>query len=256
MGYWSRTQANGVMMKHSIVICYRDRLEHLKITVPRIKEVLKDKEHEIIVIEQDDDKKFRRANTLNEGAKLATGDIIILHDVDYYPVNVLYHDEVHDVYLPVRRVEFTQNDLTARPEEEIPSGYRHFKTSVDDDFFGGVISFKKEAFFRCGGFSPLFIGWGFEDADLRQRIAINHLTVKRANDSLFYALAHSDSGPSANDPDFRNNMRLFSNWKNYTMFGARSQLCHKEEITPLVEGVDKWVKVREFDIITDLYRNK
>ena len=239
------------MVKYSVVFCYRNRAEHLAITVPQIRKVLEEQgEVEMIVIEQDDDQPFRRGNLLNEGAKLATGDIIILHDADYYPANnTVYFDGNVDVFLPIKQVEFVKNDLTIRPLEEVPSGYRKFKDSVDDNFFGGVISFKRDAFFKCGGYSPLYKGWGLEDQDLRERINEHHLTTARGT-GKFLALEHADSAPVKSDINFQNNMRIFALWKNFLQYGARSQICSKEFITSPQLGVDKWMKVKNFDILT------
>ena len=77
-------------MKYSIIICYRDREEHLHILRRRLLEVFPRDDCEIIVVEQEDDDKFLRGNLLNAGAQQSRGDILIFHDVDHYPVDVDY----------------------------------------------------------------------------------------------------------------------------------------------------------------------
>lgn len=239
-------------MKYSFIICYRDRAEHLKKTVLRLQEAFSayatDHDYEIIVVEQNDNLKFRRANLLNEGAKVANGDVLIFHDVDYYPEYVNYWEPGCDVFLPVKRVEFVNMDLSPRDTKDIPGGYRHFKDSVDANFFGGVTAFTKDAFFKINGFSPLFVGWGFEDADLRERIAFHKLSVKRSADNLFYALPHPDSGPSMEDPDFRRNIELSSQYTFYLAHGVSNQPSQVTVgVNPLFPGVDVWVCASEFD---------
>lgn len=236
-------------MKYSIIFCYRNREEHLNIVLPRIKEVFKDTEHEIVVIEQNDKEKFRRSNTLNEGAKVATGDILVFHDIDYYPVNVNYFDEHSDldVFLPVHRVEFVKNDLTPRPIEDIPKGYRTFKDGVDENFYGGVISFKRDAFFAINGFNSLFKGWGFEDENLRRRIQRNKLKVARGYGNLFVALDHKDNCPSTDDEDFRKNMIICANEEFYDGYGVDTQHAHSRiEIKGKNPYVDRWICASDF----------
>ena len=246
-------------MKYSFVFCYRNRPEHLAITIPRIRELYPDAE--IIVAEQADDKKFRRANLLNEGARIATGDILVLHDIDYYPKDVVYYDSGHndfahgpDVYLPVHRVVFMYNHLEEKPIEEVPGGYRHFRDAVDSNFFGGVITFKKESFMKINGFSPDYIGWGFEDADLRGRVYINHLKVIRTpkESGLFWALDHVDSGPAQGDPDFQRNIEMASSPLAFAHRGINN--CHPAKIEECdlspehaALGITKWIRCSEFD---------
>jgi hypothetical protein len=207
-------------------------------------------DHEIIIVEQNDQKKFRRANLLNEGAKVATGDILILHDIDYYPTdNVVYYDGKSDMWLPVKRVVFVDEKFNEKNIMDVPGGYRHFKQSVDDNFFGGVEVFTRDAFFKINGFSPLFIGWGFEDADLRERVQHYNLTVARSTDGLFNALPHPDSGPSQYDQDFRRNIEMAAHWQFYLPHGIDTQPSTVEVINNPAwpAEVDIWVKATDFD---------
>jgi N-terminal domain of galactosyltransferase/N-terminal region of glycosyl transferase group 7 len=242
-------------MKYSFIFSYRDRQDHIRVTMPRIEEVARHQglDFEIIVVEQADDKKFRRANLLNEGAKYATGDILVFHDIDYYPSSLdqQYYDGVSDVFLPVRRVEFMNNDLTPRDPNDVPRGYRHFKISVDENFFGAVSVFTRDAFFKINGFSPLFVGWGVEDADLRARVYHYGLSVKRSDDNLFYALNHVDSGPEHNDPDFIRNMHLEHVWQQHLDKGVTNQPSTSQEggcffSEGWAQNV-RWIQATDFD---------
>ena len=206
----------------SIIVCYRNREDHLTRFIPHIRKVFANIEHEIIVVEQHDTERFKRGQLLNEGAKLAKYDLIALHDVDYLPdsADAYYGDT--DVVQPVKRVNFINMDGTHRPESDIPSGYRHFKNGVDDNFYGAVTVFKKDAFFRINGFCSLYNGWGLEDADLRERINHYELSVSR-NDGTFQALPHTDSFPGLEDADFQRNQQIFANWQSFLQSGVNTQ---------------------------------
>jgi hypothetical protein len=242
-------------MKYSFIFCYRDRENHLRATIPAIQKLMAayDTSYEIVVAEQIDTKPFRRANLLNEGAKYAAkdSDILILHDADHYPTaNVIYYDGISDVFLPIQRVEFVilnaDGTLTERPEADIPSGYRHFRSGVDSNYYGGVLSIVKEKFFAINGFSSLFRNWGFEEADLRNRIIHHKLTVDRG-DGLFYALDHADSCPPPNNPDFQHNMMLASNSEKYFSFGINTQPSTANIVSSKIEGVTTWIECTDFD---------
>ena len=236
----------------SIVVCYRDREDHLKRFVPHIRNYFAGQPHEIIVVEQADKNRFRRGNLLNEGARVARGDIIALHDVDYLPSpDVVYWQEGCDVFRPAKRVNFVLMDGTERPEADIPSGYRHFKNGVDDDFFGAVTVFSRHAFKKINGFNPLYDGWGLEDADLRERIGLYQLTAARG-DGTFLALPHADSFPGLQDDGFRHNQQIFANWKNFVEFGMDNTFAINEDSPEKAQawGVDRWIESSHGAVVT------
>lgn len=236
----------------SIVVCYRNREEHLKKFVPHIRKFFGNEPHEIIVVEQADDTRFRRGNLLNEGARIAKGDVIALHDVDYLPgADVAYWAEGCDVFRPAQRVNFTMMDGSPRPDADIPSGYRHFKDGVDDDFFGAVTVFSKSAFKMINGFNPLYDGWGLEDADLRERIQAYALIVKRGT-GTFSALPHADSFPGLEDDGFKHNQRIFAGWKEFLEFGIDTSFPTNHESTDkaMLWGVDRWIESVHGAVVT------
>lgn len=236
----------------SIVVCYRDREEHLARFVPHIRAHFANQPHEIIVVEQNDNNRFRRGNLLNEGARVARGDVIALHDVDYLPEpDVVYWQDGCDVFRPAKRVNFVLMDGSPRPEEDIPSGYRHFKNGVDDDFFGAVTVFAKHAFKKIGGFNPLYDGWGLEDADLRERINLYKLNVVRGN-GTFSALPHKDSFPGLHDEAFQHNQQIFANWQNFVEFGMETTFPVNNESEDKARkwGVDRWIESSHNAVVT------
>ena len=52
-------------MKYSIIITYRDREKHLSQLLPVLQKKFQDKDYEIIISEQDDNKKFRKNDLYN-----------------------------------------------------------------------------------------------------------------------------------------------------------------------------------------------
>ena len=82
-------------MKLGIIVPYRDRESHLTKFIENVSPYLKSKKikHEIIVVEQTDDKPFNRGKLLNIGyikAKELGCGYIVFHDVDMIPIEVDY----------------------------------------------------------------------------------------------------------------------------------------------------------------------
>ena len=99
-------------MKYSIIIPYRDREDHLEVLIPRLQEVFREKDYEIIISEQGNDDNFQIAIVENIGYLHATGDVIVLQQVDYYPTEDVSYDFEGTAILPARRGLFLdkQND--------------------------------------------------------------------------------------------------------------------------------------------------
>jgi glycosyltransferase involved in cell wall biosynthesis len=89
--------------KYSIIIPYRNRESHLQLLLPRLQEVFKDRDYEIIVSEQNDTDNFNLSNTQNVAAQYATGNIIVLHQVDYYPMDDVSYEIKDNPYFPLER---------------------------------------------------------------------------------------------------------------------------------------------------------
>lgn len=238
-------------MKYSIIICYRNRENHLEVNVPRLHQYFTDLgvDFEIIVAEQYDSNPFCRGQLFNEGAKAATGDVLIFHDVDHYPTDgTNYTQFTTDVFLPLTKVIYVDKNLVPKPLEKVPGGYRHFKDGVDSNFFGGVMIIKKEKFFEINGFCNVYVGWGLEDADIRERVLYYNLSVERAQNNTFFALDHPDSGPPPGDENFHNNMVAFEFRNQLLKYGVKSQLADVEEVPAPMNGINKWLRVTNFAV--------
>lgn len=139
--------------KLGVIVPYRDRPEQLQVFKRYISNYLYSKQiqHEIIVVEQKDDRPFNRGLLLNWGcrkAEWAGCDYVVFHDVDMLPVDVDYSYSETPLHL-VQNLEI--------PDEQDTLFY---------DYFGGVTMFTIEDIKKVNGYSNNFIGWGFEDDDL------------------------------------------------------------------------------------------
>jgi predicted glycosyltransferase involved in capsule biosynthesis len=229
--------------KYSIIISYRDREEHLSLLLPRLQEVFKDKNYEIIISEQDDNDKFQKNSLYNIAAQKATGQLLIFHDVDYYPSdNVSYETDKTTPLYPVRNVGFLNSDGTQRDYDDIPAGYRNFINDVADHS-GGVFVLHRDLFFKVNGLNPFYKGWGKEDDDTRDRLRLLGYNWKRNENGLFYGLYHTDNKPEDTDSDFINNHHLLANLRNTLNIGYQNVSADVTEYD--ADGI-RWLKIKNF----------
>lgn len=186
-------------VKYSIIIPYRNREEHLQILLPRLQEKFKDESYEIIISEQNDNDNFRISCVENVGFLHSKGDIIILHQVDYYPTDDVSYD-VDDcpIQPAIKGIFLSEDNETPRDTRDIPGGYKNWHIEIDPAFFGGVIAMKRSHFETINGLNPLYKGWGNEDEDLRERFKWANMSVKRNKVGTFLCLYHSDNGDMSN----------------------------------------------------------
>ena len=233
-------------MKYSIIITYRNREKHLEMLLPKLTEIFKDEEYEIIISEQDNNEKFQKNSLYNLAVRKAKGNILVFHDVDYYPAeNVSYFTEGDIPFYPVGKVIFLDKDNKQRNNEDIPAGYRNFHLSVGDHS-GGVFVMTRELFDKTNPLNPFFKGWGKEDDATRDRLRYLGYNWKRNHDGLFYALYHEDSKPDDNDEDFINNTKLYMSLSENKDIGINNVKGKVEEYN--MPGYDKvrWLKVKKF----------
>jgi hypothetical protein len=230
--------------KYSIIISYRNREEHLSILLPKLKEIFQDKNYEIIIAEQNDDDKFQKNSLYNLAVSKSTGDILIFHDVDYYPTdNVTYHTDRLTPLYPVRQVLFLGADNQPRNIDDIPGGYRNFINDVGDHS-GGVFVLSRDLFYKVNGLNPYYKGWGKEDDDTRDRLRLLGYKWKRNKEGLFYGLYHTHNHPEHNDVDFINNHILLSQLKNNLHLGYKNVSADLEEFK--IDDNIKWLKIKNF----------
>ena len=238
-------------MKYSIIIPYRNRQEHLEILLPRLQEVFKDKDYEIVVSEQNNSDNFRIACVENVGFQVCTGDIIILQQVDYYPTDDVSYDIDDQPVLPSKKGIFVNNDLTLR--EDIPSGYKRWAIEIDPEFYGGVVILRKEMWDKINGLNPLYKGWGNEDEDLRERFVWAGIPVKRNEIGTFLCLYHEDNGDMSkkkieHQQDFYEGRKYFyEKAYNDRNIGYKNLIADIEEFDCGIKNV-KWIKSTNYKI--------
>jgi glycosyltransferase involved in cell wall biosynthesis len=241
-------------MKYSIIIPYRNRQSHLQMMIPRLQEFFKNESYEIIVSEQDDQENFRIACVENVGFNYSKGEIIILHQVDYYPTDDVSY-EVHDSpVLPAKRGVFLSKDnTTERDYLDIPGGYRKWSEEIDPSFYGGVICMTRNHFEKINGVNPLYKGWGNEDEDLRERFVWAGIQVKRNEVGTFLCLYHEDNGDMSkkiqeHQKDFFDGREYFYKQAyNDRHIGYRNLKCESKELITDLENV-RWIKSKNYKI--------
>lgn len=240
-------------MKYSIIIPYRNREEHLEILLPRLQDKFAGKDYEIVISEQGNEDNFQIAIVNNIGFKQATGDVIILHQVDYYPADDLDYTFKGTATLMGARAFFLDKDnMNLRPEHDIPGGYRSFSQAIDPNFYGGVVMMSRSQFETINGLNPLYKGWGNEDEDLRERLRWANIPVARQSEGTYFCLYHDDNGaihlkPEQDQKDFYEGRILYEQAYKYKHVGYDNIQYTLEEVPTNLENV-KWIKSNNYKI--------
>ena len=240
-------------MKYSIIIPYRNREEHLQVLLPRLQDKFANKDYEIIISEQGNNDNFQIAVVNNIGFREATGDVIILHQVDYYPGDDLDYTFTGTVTLLGAKAFFLDKDNSSlRPEHDIPGGYRNFSQAIDPNFYGGVVMLSRDQFETINGLNPLYKGWGNEDEDLRERLKWANIPVQRQTEGTFFCLYHEDNGAmhlksEQDQKDFYEGKMLYLKGHEYKHVGYKNLEYTLENIEVNLENV-RWVKSSNYKI--------
>jgi len=233
-------------MKYSIIITYRDREKHLSQLLPTLQKKFQDKDYEIIISEQDDDRRFRKNDLYNIAVRdYATGDVLIFHDVDCIPDDkVTYEIKEHQPVYPCRRAIFLDENGKPKDFESIPMGYRDFRNDVGDHS-GFVFMMLREVWEKVGGLNPLYVGWGLEDDDTRQRLRMHGYEWYRPEPEVgtFFVLPHDDNHPGIEDEGYLKNVEVAKKFEENLGFGYKDS---KGTIQKFDTGVDNltWIKIR------------
>ena len=230
-------------VNYSIIISYRNRESHLSMLLPKLAEVFDGKSYEIIIAEQDNNEKFQKNSLYNLAAQKSRGELLIFHDVDYYPTDNVSYNTTYDVPLyPINNVIFLDENNQQRKISDIPNGYQNFHITVGDHS-GGVFVIHRDLFYKMDGFNPYYVGWGKEDDDTRDRLRLLGYKWKRNTDGTFLGLYHTDNKPADNDNDFINNHYLLANLKNTLDLGYKQVTAEVNEYD--AEGI-RWLKIKNF----------
>lgn len=180
--------------KLGVIVPFRNREKHLVKFVPAIHEFL-DKQkiqHEVLVIEQQDDKLFNKGRLLNIGASIMQDkcDYFCFHDIDMVPEIASYAYINRPVLLANSVSQF---DADPNKTTEV---WHHHPT-----YFGGVVMISVEDYFAINGFSNNYWHWGYEDDDFHLRCLMAGLITVAYTEGRYKSLPHEKSVSQVVDGD-------------------------------------------------------
>ena len=126
-----------------------------------------------------DAERWKKARAFNEGVLAASGRIVVCHDGDIlvpkdYGREVLQRMESEDT-----EVVYAQRFLFYLSHEDTSAVVRDGRlqrgitpTRVNQNWRGGTLAIRKDAYFRIGGFDERFTGWTGEDVEFYDRCLV------------------------------------------------------------------------------------
>ena len=112
----------------------------------------------------------------------------------------------------------------------------------------------KDMWERIGGLNPLYVGWGLEDDDTRQRVRTHGYEWYRPESEVgtFFILPHDDNH-QIEDKNYLKNVDIVAkNFQNNLTYGYKDS---KGIVTTFETEIDnlRWIKnkMKEFPYITD-----
>ena len=172
------------------IIPYKNR----QLQLPRLLDALKLYDMDVLIVEPGYDGAFNRGWLLDVGADLLMQrpfnyTCLVLHDVDY---------------LPLANVSYS----CANPTQVIAYSTTNGKTPKPIYGSAGVQSISPVDFRLVNGYATLFQGWGGEDDDFHQRLAIRHRHLQHAKEGLF---KHMQTGHTQRDfAHYKDNAKLLT----------------------------------------------
>jgi N-terminal region of glycosyl transferase group 7/N-terminal domain of galactosyltransferase len=180
------------MKRLAIVVPFRAREVHLRVFVPALRayftrdKIDREIPYSVLIVEQATDLPFNRGALKNIGFALCSGesDYVCFHDVDYLPIWADYSWSA----VPSCIVWYGAEQRPLRP------GRSELIVNHDlDEFCGGAVLMPNSIFAKVNGYANSYWGWGFEDGDLRNRLAMSGIEFGRRK-GTFQALAHDNEG--------------------------------------------------------------
>lgn len=124
---------------------------------------------------------WRKSWAFNQGAREAAGQILVFHDGDIlcpdrYARSII--DQIRDHgAASIQRFLFNLSESDTRTVFETGNWPAKFQPErIRQNWEGGTIAVRREAFFELGGYDEAFVGWGGEDNEFFDRCrAVNHV---------------------------------------------------------------------------------
>jgi hypothetical protein len=166
--------------RFSVVIPFRWSEERQR-NVNRAIEFYERFDCEVIIVEIDRKKKFtgksdkhifiengnsfNRSRCLNRGIKESKYDRIVLADADVFMANdnftfCVESLDKYDLVTPLKYEKMIDIDFESN----------EFLGFVNSSYTGGISFFRKQMLYKIGGWNEKFIGWGFEDRELYEKM--------------------------------------------------------------------------------------
>ncbi|MEI7731526.1 MAG: glycosyltransferase [Verrucomicrobiota bacterium] len=119
---------------------------------------------------------WRKSWAYNEGVRLASTEIVVCHDGDIpvptrYAVEILRQFREHqwDAVFPQRFLFYLNSSVTREIIAQRSLPLCHLPECVRQNWKGGTLAIRKEAYWKIGGFDEQFIDWTGEDLEFHDR---------------------------------------------------------------------------------------
>jgi hypothetical protein len=228
--------------KLGIIVPYRDWNEHLSRFVPHVCDFFTRDRHNsgldvrIVIVEQPAGLPFNRGLMRNIGHRIVRDhtDFVCFHDVDYLPLSA-------DYSRPALPTMIIRDGFEFQPMDPADPQKGRIRLNVPA-LFSAVVVLQNEHFERANGYSNDYWGWGYEDLDLKQRLAAVGLSTAH-RDGAFEPLLHAHGG---GNPDgtptqdkLTNNEQMLRRWsqpnalwRQEGLSTADFSIAARETITP------------------------
>ena len=161
--------------KLAIIIPYRDRKTALETIIPKLSEYVSKQVEifDIYIVEQDNKDLFNKGLINNIGFLLNPDyDYYCFHDVDLIPLFSDYSYPKNPSHLSTYCSQFNYIE-------------------TPDSVMGGVITFRKEHFYKVNGYPISYVGWGSEDRNLKLRCEKIGLSPLKHQFGKYFSVPHS-----------------------------------------------------------------
>ena len=166
---------------------------------------------------------FHKSRLLNAALAMAKGDFVAPYDIDLLPLGTtaglhlalaVAHPQLlitgfrlmssHE--LPTEDLESMRSEATLGPENG-PTAI--LKWLVQNERFGVVPHFRRDALNSLGGWDERYVGWGAEDQDMLERYLALGVSLMASPDLVYIHLHHPP------DPDWSEDHHRAANLAHY-----------------------------------------